>query len=124
MKLFLLAVVALCAIVQTEAKCSGSFVGGSMQLCSVAPGWKKGGGGVIKDWTVATCVASGTSPQQCLQVPAGGPFIAGRSDGAYTCNVYGTTNCRGKYVSVEVNGRFDFPGITEAKSFRCPCRKP
>jgi hypothetical protein len=125
MKLFLLAVVALCALAETEAKCATGFDGAPMTLCSSSPGWVKGGGGVIKGWEAiaATCVVTDVSNQECVKVPtAGGPFISGHSAAFYTCNVYARDDCRGKYVSVNKYGWFNFPR-GEVKSFRCPCRR-
>jgi hypothetical protein len=94
-----------------------------LQLCKNRALWKKAGGGIIKDWSKAMCVPSSVSEQECMKVPAaGGPFISGFSGGDYTCNVYARDDCRGAYTSVEMNGRFKFPGAA-VKSFRCPCRK-
>jgi hypothetical protein len=126
MKLFLLAVVALCTFVESEAKCASNMIGGEVNFCSVAPGWVKGGGGVIKSWNAisASCTVGAVSFQECVKVPtAGGPFISGHSLGSYTCNVYARDDCRGKYVSVDKNGWFNFPR-GEVKSFRCPCIPP
>jgi hypothetical protein len=123
MKLFLLAAVALCALVGSEAKCTGTFVGGSISTCEVSPKWVKAGGGKLKDWTSSLCLTSDVSNQECVKLATTETWIAGRSMGPYTCNVYARDDCLGPYVSVDKDGWFEFPRGA-VLSFRCPCRKP
>ena len=120
MKLVLLAAVAFCAVVVSDALCPAGQSGSSVTVCTGKPKWVRGGRGVLKNFKDAMCTPQANSDNKCITLPSGS-WISGYSTGKNTCKVYRTDDCRGSSLNVTENGRFKF--YEAVKSFRCNCRE-
>ena len=120
MKFILLVAVALCAVVVSDAACGAGTMGSTLTVCLNKPGWVSGGGGVLKNFDDAMCTKQVNSDNECVKL-SGGPWMSGHSNNISTCKVYYRDDCRGKFLDVNIDGRFKF--YKEVKSFRCNCHK-
>lgn len=131
MKVFVVAFFIASAVALCHAKCDEGYSGSAIIVCNGRPVWVKGGGGRVKNWrTAATyCRQTAISDQECINLNDDAeiveeimPIESGYTLDDRTCNVYARPDCRGRPVSVQIDGWFKFP-VGPILSFRCPCRK-